>query len=165
MTSPLIGSVGPLKKQNKAKSLCLTRSSQSRFLQQSCMRMRLHWLSSRSQGPLPALSSPHTSALQLNLLMNMVYRDINPQAPVHFLVIPKNRDGLTQLSKCSDRHEPLLGHLIRVASKVALQGELTCLHALLTMPCATQAAAWHCDQTRKLVLCRGMRQRLPYGYQ
>ncbi len=48
-------SVGPLKKQNKAKLLCLTRSSQSRFLRQSCMRMRLHWLSSRSQGPLPAL--------------------------------------------------------------------------------------------------------------
>ncbi|KAL0053903.1 hypothetical protein WJX82_000883 [Trebouxia sp. C0006] len=51
----------------------------------------------------------------------LAFKDINPQAPVHFLVIPKNRDGLTQLSNCSDRHEPLLGHLIRVASKVALQ--------------------------------------------
>ncbi|DBA86680.1 hypothetical protein WJX77_002961 [Trebouxia sp. C0004] len=51
----------------------------------------------------------------------LAFKDINPQAPVHFLVIPKNRDGLTQLSKCSDQHEPLLGHLIRVASKVALQ--------------------------------------------
>lgn len=33
------------------------------------------------------------------------------------------RDGLTQLSKSTDRHEPLLGHLIHVASKVAHQGE------------------------------------------
>ena len=49
-------------------------------------------------------------------------RDINPQAPVHFLVIPKDRDGLTQLSKATDRHEKLLGHLLHVASKVALQG-------------------------------------------
>lgn len=55
-------------------------------------------------------------------------RDINPQAPVHFLVIPKDRDGLTQLAKCTDRHESLLGHLIHVASKVALQGDsLQCL--------------------------------------
>ena len=58
--------LGPLKRQNKAKSLCLIKLSQSRFLQQSCMRMRLHWLSSRSQGPLSALSSPYTSALQLS---------------------------------------------------------------------------------------------------
>ncbi len=85
----------------------------------------------------------------------MVYRDINPQAPVHFLVIPKNRDGLTQLSKCSDRHEPLLGHLIRVASKVALQGELACLHALLTMPYATQSTAWHRNQTESLYTAEG----------
>ncbi|KAL3145378.1 14 kDa zinc-binding protein [Trebouxia sp. C0009 RCD-2024] len=51
----------------------------------------------------------------------LAFKDINPQAPVHFLVIPKNRDGLTQLSKSTDRHEPLLGHLIHVASKVARQ--------------------------------------------
>ena len=49
-------------------------------------------------------------------------RDINPQAPVHFLVIPKDRDGLTQLSKATDRHEKILGHLLHVASKVARQG-------------------------------------------
>ncbi|KAB5532261.1 hypothetical protein DKX38_018931 [Salix brachista] len=29
----------------------------------------------------------------------LAFRDINPQAPVHVLVIPKNRDGLTQLGK------------------------------------------------------------------
>lgn len=47
------------------------------------------------------------------------------QAPVHFLVIPKQRDGLTQLSRSEERHEKLLGHLLYVASKVAKQGDLT----------------------------------------
>ena len=53
---------------------------------------------------------------------SLAFRDINPQAPVHFLVIPKHRDGLTQLSKSEERHEQLLGHLLVVASKVAKQG-------------------------------------------
>lgn len=46
------------------------------------------------------------------------------QAPVHFLVIPKHRDGLTQLSKATEQQEQLLGHLLIVASKVAKQGPL-----------------------------------------
>lgn len=29
----------------------------------------------------------------------LAFRDISPQAPVHVLVIPKLRDGLTQLGK------------------------------------------------------------------
>ncbi|CAN0470566.1 unnamed protein product, partial [Hapterophycus canaliculatus] len=42
-----------------------------------------------------------------------------PQAPVHFLVIPKSRDGLTQLSKAVDSNKALLGHLMFVAQQVA----------------------------------------------
>lgn len=41
------------------------------------------------------------------------------QAPVHILVIPKSRDGLTQLSKAVESNKPLLGHLMFVAQKVA----------------------------------------------
>ena len=52
----------------------------------------------------------------------LAFRDINPQAPVHFLVIPKHRDGLTQLSNAEERHEQILGHLLLVAAKVANQG-------------------------------------------
>eukprot|EP00884_Botryococcus_braunii_P013186 jgi/Botrbrau1/21869/Bobra.0859s0001.1 len=51
----------------------------------------------------------------------LAFRDINPQAPVHFLVIPKQHDGLTQLQKADESHEKLLGHLLFVAGKVAKQ--------------------------------------------
>jgi hypothetical protein len=47
------------------------------------------------------------------------------QAPTHFLVIPKDRDGLTRLSKADERHKALLGHLMYVAQLVAKQGEHT----------------------------------------
>ena len=38
---------------------------------------------------------------------------------MHFLVIPKSRDGLTQLSKAVDSNKALLGHLMFIAQKVA----------------------------------------------
>lgn len=46
------------------------------------------------------------------------FRDINPQAPVHVLVIPKHRDGLTQLSKAREDQKKLLGHLLYVAGQI-----------------------------------------------
>lgn len=48
----------------------------------------------------------------------IAFRDVCPQAPVHFLVIPKNRDGLTQLSKAREDQKELLGHLMYVAQKL-----------------------------------------------
>mmetsp|Transcript_1629 Transcript_1629/g.6022 ORF Transcript_1629/g.6022 Transcript_1629/m.6022 type:complete len:189 (-) Transcript_1629:97-663(-) len=49
----------------------------------------------------------------------LAFRDINPQAPVHFLVIPKVRDGLTRLSRAHEGHKEILGHLLYTAQKVA----------------------------------------------
>jgi len=46
------------------------------------------------------------------------FRDVNPQAPVHILCIPKQKDGLTGLSKAKDHQAELLGHLMLVAAKV-----------------------------------------------
>ena len=54
----------------------------------------------------------------------LAFRDIAPVAATHFLVIPKNRDGLTGISKAEPRHEALLGHLMVVAAKVAAQENL-----------------------------------------
>eukprot|EP00529_Nitzschia_sp_RCC80_P027395 CAMPEP_0113498936 /NCGR_PEP_ID=MMETSP0014_2-20120614/31466_1 /TAXON_ID=2857 /ORGANISM="Nitzschia sp." /LENGTH=254 /DNA_ID=CAMNT_0000393049 /DNA_START=239 /DNA_END=1003 /DNA_ORIENTATION=+ /assembly_acc=CAM_ASM_000159 len=49
----------------------------------------------------------------------LAFRDISPQAPVHFLVIPKVRDGLTQLSKARQDQKQLLGHLLYVSQDLA----------------------------------------------
>ena len=44
--------------------------------------------------------------------------DINPQAPVHIIVIPKRRDGLTKLSNARENQKDVLGHLLYVAQNV-----------------------------------------------
>lgn len=47
----------------------------------------------------------------------VVIRDINPQAPMHVLVIP--REHLESLDDASQKEEGLLGHLLRVGARVA----------------------------------------------
>ncbi|MEL7044232.1 MAG: histidine triad nucleotide-binding protein [Pseudomonadota bacterium] len=45
--------------------------------------------------------------------------DINPQAPVHVLVIPKK--GIEKLSDAGDEDQDLLGHLMLAAGKISRQ--------------------------------------------
>jgi histidine triad (HIT) family protein len=47
----------------------------------------------------------------------VVIRDINPQAPTHVLVIP--REHIESLDDASQRDAPLLGHLLRISARVA----------------------------------------------
>ena len=47
----------------------------------------------------------------------IVIRDVNPQAPIHLLVIP--REHLESLDDGSQKDELLLGHLLRVGARVA----------------------------------------------
>ncbi|KAL4358691.1 hypothetical protein AHAS_Ahas08G0002700 [Arachis hypogaea] len=49
------------------------------------------------------------------------FRDINPQAPTHILIIPKVKDGLTGLSKAEERHFEILGCLLYTAKLIAKQ--------------------------------------------
>ena len=49
----------------------------------------------------------------------MAFKDIAPQAPVHFLVIPKKKDGLNRLSNARDDQKAILGHLMYTAKEVA----------------------------------------------
>lgn len=46
----------------------------------------------------------------------IVIHDLNPQAPVHLLVIPKK--AIPTLNDLSDEDEQLIGHLFLVAKKV-----------------------------------------------
>ncbi len=50
----------------------------------------------------------------------LAFRDIQPQAPTHILIIP--RKSIASLIQANQEDEELLGHLLLVASKVA-QGE------------------------------------------
>ena len=47
----------------------------------------------------------------------LAFRDVNPQAPVHILVIPKQ--PIARLVDAGENDEALLGHLMLAAGKVA----------------------------------------------
>lgn len=47
----------------------------------------------------------------------IAFKDINPQAPVHFLVIPKKH--IPTLLDINNADHALLGHLVNVANQVA----------------------------------------------
>lgn len=49
----------------------------------------------------------------------LAFHDVNPQAPVHILIIPKKEIARVSVATAAD--EPLLGHLIQVAQTVARQ--------------------------------------------
>lgn len=53
----------------------------------------------------------------------VAFSDINPQAPVHFLVIP--RKAIPQLSSAEDEDASLIGHLMIVARKLAKEQGLS----------------------------------------
>eukprot|EP00850_Spirogloea_muscicola_P024590 SM001111S18843 [mRNA] locus=s1111:764:2196:- [translate_table: standard] len=54
----------------------------------------------------------------------LAFRDISPQAPVHIILIPKECDGLTSLSKAEERHKSVLGNLLLTAGAIAKQENL-----------------------------------------
>ena len=51
--------------------------------------------------------------------ISLVFKDINPQAPIHLLIIPKK--PIVKVSDASIEDKDLLGHLMWVAGEVARQ--------------------------------------------
>jgi histidine triad (HIT) family protein len=49
----------------------------------------------------------------------LAFKDINPAAPAHVLVIPKDRDGLTRLRNATPDHIEILGRLMLAAGEIA----------------------------------------------
>ena len=52
----------------------------------------------------------------------LAFHDMNPQAPVHVLVVPKKE--IPRVADATPADEPLLGHLIQVAQMVARKESL-----------------------------------------
>ncbi len=50
------------------------------------------------------------------------FRDVNPQAPIHILIIPKQ--PIPKLEAANDSDQSLLGHLLLTAKKIAIQENL-----------------------------------------
>ena len=49
----------------------------------------------------------------------MAFKDINPAAPAHVLIIPKERNGLSRLRKASPDHVEILGKLLVAAGEIS----------------------------------------------
>lgn len=47
----------------------------------------------------------------------LAFKDINPQAPLHILVIPKKT--ISKVTDATESDEKLLGHLVLIATKIA----------------------------------------------
>ena len=47
----------------------------------------------------------------------IAFHDINPAAPVHFLIVPK--EHIPTLADCGDKHQALLGKMMLLAPKLA----------------------------------------------
>ncbi len=62
--------------------------------------------------------------------LSIVFRDIQPQAPTHLLIIPKK--PIPKLSDATKEDQALLGHLMLVAGDVARTLELDDTFRLIT---------------------------------
>ena len=47
----------------------------------------------------------------------MAFHDINPAAPVHLLIVPKQH--ISTLTECADQHAAMLGRMLLLAPKLA----------------------------------------------
>ncbi|KNA22773.1 hypothetical protein SOVF_031440 [Spinacia oleracea] len=92
-------------------------------------------MASEKEAALAAASAPADSPTIFDKIINkeipanivfedeqvLAFRDINPQAPTHIIIIPKVKDGLTGLSQAEERHYEILGRLLHTAKLVAKQ--------------------------------------------
>lgn len=89
----------------------------------------------------------------------LAFRDINPQAPTHLLIITK--EHLPSLAEATDAHTVLLGNAIQFANQLARQHRLTETGYRLVINCGAQAgqSVWHLH----LHLLGGRPMRWPPG--
>jgi len=67
----------------------------------------------------------------------LAFEDINPQAPVHTLIIPKKH--ISTINQISDDDTELIGNLIQTARKIAMEKKLADDGYRLVMNCGEKA--------------------------
>jgi histidine triad (HIT) family protein len=74
---------------------------------------------------------------------SMAFTDINKQAPVHILVIPKKH--MRSLAEIKDADLPIIGHLFDVVNKVAQQQRISKKGYRLVINCGIESgqSVWH----------------------
>ena len=66
----------------------------------------------------------------------IAFRDINPQSPVHLLVIP--REHFTSLTDITEKEASLMGHMIVVANQLARDEDISGTGYRLVINCGKQ---------------------------
>ncbi len=66
----------------------------------------------------------------------IAFRDINPQSPVHLLVIPKQH--FTALTDITEKEVPLMGHMVSIANKLAKDESISADGYRLVVNCGKQ---------------------------
>lgn len=73
----------------------------------------------------------------------MAFKDIHPQAPTHFLVIPT--EHIASLADVEESHTQLLGRLVGFANRLAKQYQLASSGYRVVINCGSGAgqSVWH----------------------
>ncbi len=71
----------------------------------------------------------------------LAFKDVNPQAPVHVLVIP--RKPIASLAEAQPEDQELLGHLLLVAARAARQEGLTSWRTVLNSGAEAGQTVFH----------------------
>lgn len=71
----------------------------------------------------------------------LAFRDVNPTAPTHILVIPKK--PIVKLSDMDASDEPLIGHLMRVATLVGQQEGLSDFRVVINNGAGAGQSVFH----------------------
>ena len=73
----------------------------------------------------------------------VAFKDINPQAPVHLLIVPTVH--IPTLADLTATHTPLIGHVTHFANRLAQQHGLLPAGYRLVVNCGSQAgqSVWH----------------------
>lgn len=71
----------------------------------------------------------------------LAFRDVNPQAPTHILVIPKK--PIPKLSDATDDDQALLGHLLLVANRIARDEDLDSFRLVVNNGAGASQTVFH----------------------